>query len=267
MAVTLDGIDIETITRINEIQRPLVSPTAIGVHSLLVAPNLKSTLHQYDVVGVWSAGATDYNNKLRKLQNLVDSGLPIWLDATDWRNAKLLFGKISDFATLEDEGAVDIYRFSFIMTAVPSIGYLFVQDSGAGLGKVYDVDTGITRGLSDTFNPLLRRGNVTKSSTSMTYSFFVKNVGVSSGAIVIEIMVPDEVNSGNVATKLTASAGWTKAAGTVGTAGFSSSPGTKQRATITKTLGAGIAEQVDITLSFVSDRVSYLDGSIDETAI
>ena len=262
MAVTLDGIDIETITRINELQRPLINNASLGVHSLVFSQHLKSTLQQFDISGIWSAGDTDYDNKIRKIQNIVDSGLPVWLIATDWRKNKWIFGKVSEFATREDEGQPSVDIFSFIMTAVASIGYSFIVDVGAGNFKIYDVDKKVQ---SDTLNPILRRCNFTKSSTQVTYSFFVKNISVTNATVKIEIMVPDEVNSGNVGSKVTAS-GWTLAAGTVGTSGFSSSPGTKQRATISKAINAGVEEQVNITLTFTSDEASYLDGSIDENA-
>jgi archaellum component FlaG (FlaF/FlaG flagellin family) len=100
----------------------------------------------------------------------------------------------------------------------------------------------------------------------VTFSLYVKNTGSSSGNVVLELMIPDEINSGNVSSKITVSAGWTKAAGTVGTTGFSSTAGTKQRVTLTKSLGAGVEESLSVTINYSSDKTSYIDGSIDDIA-
>jgi hypothetical protein len=261
MAVLLDGVDIETITDIIQGQRPQINTRGLGVHSLAISPNLKGTLHTYEVSGVWSNGNTDYQNKKRKIMAMIDSGLPVLLDASDWQEGSKILGKITNFNSKQSERAVDVDVYTFTIIAVISIGYTFVQDSGNGLGKMYGVDTGIIRAQSDTYNPILQRSNFTISATQMAYSFIVKNVGGSTGTIVLEIMVPDDLTSTG---SFSVSAGWAKAVGAVGDSGFSSSPGTKRRAKVSKSLAPGASETVSITLIYASIRASYIDGSIDE---
>ena len=264
MSVTLDGIDIETITNIIRATRSQIGTKGLGNYSLAVSPNLKGMHHSYDVSGVWSNGDTDYDAKLEKIYAIQDSGIPVWLDASDWQKNAKIYGKIANFTSHLSEGAVNVDVFSFQIIATPGIGFTFVQDSGDGIGKLYNVGSGFTRALSDTYNPLLQLSDFTISATQMVYKFNIKNVGGSTGTIVIEIMVPDDLTS---TASISAGAGWTEAVGVVGTSGFSSAPGTKRRATISKSFAAAATEEVTVTLDYTSIRASYIDGSIDENLI
>ena len=264
MAVTLDGIDIETVTGIIRSTRQQISTKGLGVYGLSLSPNLKGTQQTYDVTGVWNNGNTDYSAKLLKLLAIQDAGLPVWLDATDWQTNCRIFGKIVNLTSTLREGAVGVDDFQFQIIATPSIGYCFIQDSGAGLGKLYGTLSTITRVKSDTFNPLLQYSAYTISSTQMVFSFVIANVG-ATGSIVIEFMVPDDLTS--TASISNNGSGWTDAVGVVGTTGFSSASGTRRRATMTKTMTGATSETLQITLDYTSIKASYLDGSIDEILV
>lgn len=259
MAVTLDGIDIETIIDISERQVSKLSSIVLGIHSLELRQHMKSALHQYDITAIWSAGSTDYTNKKRKLQNIADGGLPVWLNATDWATNQEIFGRVEEPTFHLSEGMVDVYEVRFLVTAVFPWGYTFIQADGAGDFRIYDLDKHVQ---SRTINPLLRRCNWTRTATQFTYSIYVKNIGGSSGVVVIEIMVPDGLTTANITTSVTT----TKAAADLGTAGISVTPGSKRRITLTRTLAAGVEEQWDITITYTSSKTSFIDGSIDDTA-
>lgn len=260
MPITLNSIDIETITSIRRIHRPKINSFAVGAHSLQLTQHVKNMVQQYQVKGIWTSGDTDYDSKEAKVQNIVDSGLPVWLEATHWRKNALIFGKVHDFECEEDEGGVNITNFSFLITGVFPWGYIFVQDDGAGDFRIYDQDKQVQ---SRTLNPTIRNCSFTKSASQIQYSFYVKNIGASSGAVVLEIMVPDAITTGSVSTNVTT----TKAHGDVGNSGISSSPGTKRRVTLTRTLSAGVEELWTVTISVAGiTKTSFLDGSIDDTA-
>lgn len=264
MGVTLNGIDIETITDIRRIQRPKFNNIALGANAVQVSQMMKSTLHQYEVKGVWSTGNADYDSKERMVQSMVDSGLPYWLDATTWRRNAQIFGKITNFECHEVEGATDVTEFSFMMASVYPWGYIFIQTDSANALKIYDLERNVR---SRVVNPILRRCSWFMDASHITFAIYIKNLTGSPAAVVLEMMIPDEINSGNVATKVTEISGtWTRQAGTVGTAGFSSIPGTLQRATFGKTIAGNIEEQLQITVNYVSLRTSFIDGSLDDTA-
>jgi hypothetical protein len=260
MGVTLDGVDIETISNVRRIHRPKLNNFGLGIHSLQISQMMKSMVHQYQITGVWTNGDTDYDNKERKVQNIMEAGLPVWLDATAWRKNALMFGRVHEFLCEEDEGSVNVSRFSFLVTGVMPWGYIFVQDPTTGI-VIYDLNKQVQ---SVTIYPILRQCNFAKSGSAITYSIYVKNQTAGTVSVVLELMVADEVNSGNVAAKITASAGWSKAANNVGTSGFSSTPGTKVRVTLTKSFTTGTEEQLDITINYSSAKTSFVDGSIDD---
>jgi len=259
MTVTLNGIDIETLTGINEIQRPRIATTPLGIHPLILAQSMKGTIHQYQVNCIWTGGNSDVTAKKRKLQNLADGGMPYWFDAISWNTGMLMFGKISDIQVTLSEGRVDIFDVSFLMTAVFPWGYTMITDDGAGDFRLYDVDKIVQ---SRTINPILRNCTYTKTSATsgtLTYTIFVKNIG-STGTVKIEIMVPDGVGTGSISC----SKAVTEAAGDVGAAGFSNTPGTKKRITMTRSVAGAAEEQWDITMTFGDLKTSYLDGSVDD---
>lgn len=259
MAVTLDGTNIETITDIRRIQRTTVNKIKLGFRSIGILQQLKNTEHNYEVSGIWSAGATDYDSKERIVQNIIDAGLPVWLEATDWRKNAQIFGKVHDLDLHETEGSANVTEFRFLITAVAQWGYLFVQAEAASvIGQVYDIDKKVQ---SKDINPILRRCNWSKTSTTITFSIFVKNTGSLTGNITLEMFVPD----GIVAVDITAT-GWTIAAGNVGDSGFSSFPGTKRRITLVKSFTAGQELQLDVTIAnlAINNKTSYIDGSVDE---
>jgi hypothetical protein len=260
MTVTLHAIDIETIMSIRRIMKPKINSFALGGHALQLTQHVKNMLFQYQVKGIWSGGDSDYDSKESKVANIVDSGLPVWFDASSWRKNAMLFGKVHDFDCQEDEGAVNVTSFSFLITGVFPWGYTFIQDDGNGDFRIYDTDKHVQ---SRTLNPILRNCGFAKTASQISYSFYVKNVGSVSGAVVIEIMVPDAVTSGSVSTNVTT----TKNHGDVGGAGISSSPGTKRRITLTRTLAGGVEELWTVTISTAGIfKTSFLDGSIDDTA-
>lgn len=240
--------------------RPKINSFGIGGHSLQLTQHMKNMLHQYQVKGVWPAGDSDYDSKESKVQNIVDSGLPVWFDGSPWRKNAMLFGKVHDFDCQEDEGAVNVTNFSFLVTGVFPWGYMFIQDDGNGDFRIYDQDKHVQ---SRTLNPILRVCSFAKTATQISWSFYVRNIGASSGLVVIEIMVPDAVTSGSVSTNVTT----TKSHGDVGASGISSSPGTKRRITLSRTLAAGLEELWTVTISTAGIfKTSFLDGSIDDTA-
>lgn len=260
MPVTLHSIDIETITNIRRIRRPKINSFALGGHSLQLTQHIKSMLHQYQVKGIWSGGDSDYDSKESKVDNIADSGLPVWFDGSSWRKNAMIFGKVHDFETEEDEGAVNVTNFSFLITGVFPWGYMFIQDDGNGDFRIYDQDKHVQ---SRTLNPILRNCSFTKTASQIQWSFYVKNIGGVSGNVVIEIMVPDAITTGSVSTNVVT----TKAAADVGNSGISSSPGTKRRVTLTRSLGAGVEELWTVTISTAGIfKTSFLDGSIDDTA-
>ena len=262
MAVTLNNIDIETLTGIVEIQRPRLSTTPLGLHSLALAQSMKATVLQYQVNCIWTDGNNDYTAKKAKLQNIADSGLPVWFDATDWSTNTLMFGKVSDVQIIQTEGRADIWDVSFVITSVFPWGYLFVADDGVGDFRVYDLDKVVQ---SRTLNPMLRRCSYAKTSGAsgtVTFSFYIKNVGGSNGQVTIELMVPDGLGVGGISVSPTV----TEAAGDVGSAGISNTPGTLRRITLKRTINAGVEEQWDVTITFGSLKTSFLDGSLDDIA-
>lgn len=260
MAVTLHGIDIETIMSIRRIHRPKINSFALGGHSLQLTQHVKNMVQQFQVKGVWASGDTDYDSKESKVQNIVDAGLPVWFDATPWRKNALIFGKVHDLECEEDEGGVNVTNFSFLITAVFPWGYTFIQDDGSGDFRIYDQDKQVQ---SRTLNPVMRNCGFSKTASQVQYSFYVKNIGASSGAVVLEVMVPDAVTTGSISTNVTT----TKNHGDVGAAGISSSPGSKRRITLTRTLGSGVEELWTVTISTAGIvKTSFLDGSIDDTA-
>jgi hypothetical protein len=264
MGVTLNGIDIETIIDIRRTQRPKFNNIALGIHAVQINQMMKSTLLQYEVKGVWSLGSADYESKEKMVQNIQDSGLPVWLDATSWRRNSQIFGKITEFECYEVEGKVDVTEFRFIMMAVFPWGYMFVQSDGAGIIRIYDLERSVQ---SRTINPILRRCSWFMQSTSVFFAIYVKNISGTSANLVLEMMVPDEIDATNVSTKVTEpSLTWTRQAGTVGTSGFSSIPGTKQRVTFGKTFAGGVEELLQVTINYVSAKTSFIDGSIDDTS-
>lgn len=257
MPGTLDGIDVETITDIRERQRVTINSIPLGILPLQITQNLKGMIHQYEVAGVWSLGSTDYDNKKRKVENIQGGGLPIWFEATNWGKNQQIFGRISEFESNLREGAVDVWDWSFLVTAVLPHGFIFVRDDGTGDFRIYDLDR---FARSRAVHPILRVCNWVKSATQITFSIFVKNIGGSTGTVSLEMMIPD----GIVAADVTAT-GWTKTVGNVGTSGFSSVPGTKNRIKFDKSFLTGVEEQLDITIANISGKkTTYLDGSIDE---
>lgn len=263
MAVTLNGIDIETILSINEINRPKLSTTPFGYHGLALNQQMKGTVHQYQVNCVWGNGNTDYTNKKSKLQNLVDAGLPVWLDATGWQTNQMIFGRVSDLNVILNEGRVDIWDVSFLITAVFPWSYTFIVDDGTGDFRIYDTDKVVQ---SRALNPLIRLCGVSMTSftslpATFVYSFYVKNIG-SNGTVKIEFMVPDGLTTGSVSTNVTT----TKAAGNLGDSGISNTPGTKRRITLSRAINSGVEELWTVTLSISSLKTSFIDGSIDDIA-
>ncbi len=260
MAVTLDTIDIESVISIDRIQRPSIRIKQLGFHALSLVQHLKNTLHQYQVSGSWMNGDTDYDAKEREIQNIQDAGLPIWFESTEWRKNAVIFGKITDFDCHERSGRPEITDFSFTITSCFPWGYIFIQDDGNGDFRIYDLGK---RVQSRTINPILRKCSWAKTSTQITFSIFVKNIGGLSGQVTLEMMVPDGVTTSNITTNQTT----TKLAGDVATSGFSSVPGSRNRITLKRTLGAGVEEQWNITIAFGANiKTSYIDGSIDEIA-
>jgi len=125
--VSINGVDIETLISIHEINRPKITSTSLGYHSLALTQGMKGSVHQYQVSCIWSNGNTDYTNKKSKLQNIADSGLPVWFDATDWSTNTLLFGRVSDVDIVQSEGRVDIWDVSFLITSVFPWGYTIIR--------------------------------------------------------------------------------------------------------------------------------------------
>lgn len=228
-----------------------------------ISQHLKGMTVQYHVKGAWPDGDTDYDNKKAAVQNMVEGGLPVWFDATTWFKNYFCLGRVHDFESEADENLVGANEFSFIITGVFPWGYTFIQDDGNGDFRIYDTDKLVQ---SRAINPIIRKCGFTKTpgitTGTITYSFYVKNLG-PTGNVVIELMVPD----GTVFADVTNNASATVAVGNVGDSSFSSSPGTKRRATLTKSIGAGAAEQLwQITINYTSLKTSFLDGSIDDTA-
>lgn len=262
MPVTLNGIDIETVNDIVPTLKPKINTLPLGVHALLLTPQLQNMLHQYHVSGAWTAGDSDYDSKESKIQNMVMGGLPVWFDATSWRKNYNIFGRIHELQT-KPRGS-HLVEFDFLITGVFPWGYIFLQDGGAGDLVIYDLDR-LVQAIS--IYPILNKCNFTKGASSVTFSIYVKNTHATlARTCILELMVPDEINSGNVSSKITATALWSKAAGTLGTTGFSTSPGTKQRVTLTKAISANTEEQLDITINYVSSKTSFIDGSINDIA-
>lgn len=226
---------------------------------------MKGTIHQYQVKCVWSGGNTDFTNKKAKLQNIVDSGLPVWFDASDWSTNTILFGRISDLDVIQDEGRVDIWDVNFLITAVFPWGYTFITDDGLGDFRIYDTDKVVQ---SRTINPLLRTSGYTIGSfvtlpTTLVYSFYVKNVhAITTGIVKIEIMVPDGLGTGSISCSQLV----TEGQGNIGDIGISNTPGTKRRITMTRSLAAGVEELWTITVTISSLKTSFIDGSVDDIA-
>ena len=265
MAVTLNAIDIESIVSIHEINRPKISSTSLGYHSLALNQGMKGTVHQYQISCIWSGGNTDFTNKKAKVQNIADSGLPVWFDASDWSTNTILFGRVSDLDIVQSDGRVDIWDVSFLITSVFPWGYTFITSDGNGDFRIYDTLKVVQ---SRTLNPLLRHcsytlGSVASLPTTLVYSFYIKNVHASaSGLVKIELMVPDGLGTGSISC----SQAVTEVAGNIGDSGISNTPGTKRRITMTRTLAAGVEELWTITITISSLKTSYLDGSIDDIA-
>lgn len=258
MPATLDGIDIETITAIRPIQRATITNIHLGTLPLQLTQNLKGMIHEYEVEGVWSNGDTDYDNKEAKVQNIQDGGLPVWFEATNWKKNTQIFGRVHDLATPMEEGEVNVTKFTFRITGVLPIGFVHIRDDGAGDFRVYDLDRFVK---SRSINPIIRRCNWVKTSTTITFSIYVKNVGSSSGVVSLEIFLPDGLVAGDV----TVSPIITAVVGNVGAAGFSAVAGTKNRAKLDRTLAVGVEEQWNITIANISGKkVTYFDNSIDE---
>jgi len=263
--VSINGVDIETLISIHEINRPKITSTSLGYHSLALTQGMKGSVHQYQVSCIWSNGNTDYTNKKSKLQNIADSGLPVWFDATDWSTNTLLFGRVSDVDIVQSEGRVDIWDVSFLITSVFPWGYTIITSDGNGDFRIYDTDKIVQ---SRTLNPLLRLSSLTVGSlaslpTTFVYSFYVKNVHATTAGIVkIEIMVPDSLGTGSISCSQVV----TEAAGNIGDSGISNTPGTKRRITMTRSLNAGIEELWTVTITISSLKTSYLDGSVDDIA-
>lgn len=265
MAVTLNAINIETLVGINETNRPKISSTTLGYHSLALTQNMKGTIHQFTVQCIWTGGNSDFSTKKEKVQNIVDAGLPVWFDASDWSTNSFIFGRVSDFNVSQSEGRVDIFDVSFLITAVFPWGYTFITDDGNGDFRIYDTDKVVQ---SRVVNPLLRTTgfdivNLASLPTTLTYSFYVKNVHAStSGVVKIEIMVPDGLTTGAI----TCSQSVTEAAGNIGASGISNTAGTKRRITMTRSLNAGVEELWLITIAVSSLKTSFIDGSVDDIA-
>lgn len=263
MAVTLNGIDIETLVGIQELVRPKLSTTPFGYHGLALNQQMKGTVHQYQVDCIWKDGNTDYTNKKAKLQNIVDAGLPVWLDATDWSTNTMIFGRVSDLSVIQSEGRVDIWDVSFLVTAVFPWGYTIIVDDGVGDFRIYDTDKVVQ---SRILNPLIRLCGVSMASftslpSNFVYSFYVKNIG-STGTVKVELMVPDGLTTGSVSTNVAT----TKAAGNLGDSGISNIPGTKRRITLSKSVTGGAEELWTVTIAISSLKTSFIDGSIDDIA-
>ena len=256
MAVTVNSISIETVTGFVELQRPRVSTTPLGIHSLALSQHMKATIHQYQVSCVWTGGDTDFDNKKSKLQNYADGGLPVWFEATEWGKNHLIFGKLSDLEFTKQEGRPDIWDVNFLITAVFPWGYIFIVDDGAGDFRLLDVDQFVE---SRTINPLLRKCNYTKGA-NVTFSIRVKNISGSTGTVKLEMMVPDDITTGSV----TVSTAPTKAVGNIGDSGISNTPGTKRRITFSKLISGGGNELWDITITIGSSKTSFIDGSLDD---
>jgi len=261
LGATLNDIDIETIKNITKITKPKMSTYSLGNHSLIQSPFMKNQLFQYMVTAEWTQGDSDYDSKEAKIDNIADSGLPVWFEATSWRKNAIIFGKIHDVEYSHDEGEVNVTKCKFVITGVFLWGYLFVQDNGLTGIKIYDLDKMVQ---STTINPILRRCNFSKTSSQLSFSIFVKNTQGTSVAAVLEMMIPDAV----IASSVTVSApgAVTKLVGIVGSSGFSSTPGTKQRIKLSRTLSASAEEQWDVIISFNSNKTSYIDGSFDDIA-
>ena len=261
MAVTLNGIDIETLISISESQRPRLATSPLGIHSLVLAQSMKATLHQYQVKCIWSGGNSDFTAKKAKLHNLADSGMPVWFDATDWSTNSLIFGKISDVAINQSEGRVNIFDVTFLVTGVFPWGYLLITDDGGTSDfRIYDEDKMVQ---SRTLNPLLRDCSYTKtgvSSGTISFSFYVKNIGIGSGQITLEMMVPDNINTGAVSVSQTV----TEFAEDLGNAAISNTPGTLRRVTFKRNLGTLVEELWTVTITYSSLKTSFLDGSVDD---
>lgn len=263
MPVTLNGVDIETITNIIQMIRPKMNSFGLGIHSMALSQHLKAVQVQYHVRGVWPNGDSDYDSKAAILHNLMEGGLPVWFDASSWFKNYFCFGRVHDLQIETDENLVGAPEFSFIVTGVFPWGYTFIQDDGAGDFRIYDKDKFVQ---SRTMNPIIRKCDFTKTpgitSGTITYQIYVKNLG-ATGSVVLELMVPDSTVFADVSNN----AGASVAVGDVGSSGFSSSPGTKRRAKLTKSISSGAAEQLwTITINYTSLKTSFLDGSIDDTA-
>lgn len=261
MPVTLNQINIETITNFTKIIKPKMSTYSLGNHSLIQSPFMKNQLFQYMITAEWTQGDVDYDTIEQKIDNIADSGLPVWFEATNWRKNAVIFGKIHDVEYSHDEGEVNVTKCKFVITGVFLWGYLFVQDNGLTGIKIYDLDKMVQ---STTINPILRSCNFSKTSSQLTFSIYVKNTQGISVAAVLEMMIPDGVTAGTVT--VSAPGVVTKLLGTVGGSGFSSTPGTKQRMKLSRTLSASAEEQWDITINFSSNKTSYIDGSFDDIA-
>jgi hypothetical protein len=263
VGVLLNGTDIEIVNDVREIHRPKLNNYGLGILDLQITQNLKAMLHQYQIAGVWTQGDPDYDNRIKYVKNLVTAGLPVWFDATFWRKNALLFGKVHDLEIHDTDGKVNASEFKFMVSGVMPWGYTFVQSDGAGDFRIYDQSRIVQ---SRALYSLLRDCSYTKTGNSVTFSFYIKNVGASSGIVILEMMVPDEINSGNVTSKVAVTAGWSLSAGTVGTTGFSSVPGTKQRVTLTQSIAAGSEILVTVTITVSSPSTSFIDGSFDDIA-
>lgn len=265
MAVTINGtINIENLVGLQEVIRPKLTQIQLGYHGLALNQHMKGTLNQYQVNCVWSGGNTDFTNKKAKLQNIVDAGLPVWLDAQDWSTNTMLFGRLSDLTIVQSEGRVDIWDVSFLITSVFPWGYIYIVDDGTGDFRIYDTDKVIQ---SRILNPLIRLTGYTFSNTfanipiTLTYSIYVKNIG-SNGTVKLELQVPDGLGVGSISE----SAGWTEAAGNLGDAAISNTPGSKSRITLSKAITSGTEELLTIVITIASLKTSFIDGSVDDIA-
>lgn len=261
MTVTLNGTSIENLVSISESQRPRLATTPLGIHSLVLAQSMKASIIQYQVNCVWAGGDSDYSAKKAVLQDIVDSGLPVWFDAQDWSAGTMLFGKVSDVQIIQSEGRVDIWDVSFLITGVMGWGYTIITDDGNGNFVIYGTSKTVQ---SRTINPQMVNCSFSKtnaSSGTFAFSIYVKNIhATTTGIVKLEIMVPDGVTTGSVTTNVVT----TKATGLVGASGISSTPGTRNRLTLTRSLSAGTEELWTMTITFGSLKTSYLDGSVDD---
>ncbi|MBI5698618.1 MAG: hypothetical protein HZC29_09125, partial [Thaumarchaeota archaeon] len=170
MPVTLNGIDIETIDEITPSLKPKINTLPLGVHALMLTPQLQNMMHQYHVKGAWTAGDSDYDTKEAIVQNIVMGGLPVWFDATSWRKNCIIFGRIHEYQT--KPRGTRLVEFDFLINGVFPWGYIFLQDGGAGDLVIYDLDKLVQ---ATALYPILNKCDFVKGATTVTFSIYVKN--------------------------------------------------------------------------------------------